>query len=722
VATTGREFLDFARLQEPNPLLYRCFRLPALVRRSELEEIDMPDQNTPASGFQYSLTNLKPAEPVNKIAVTFPDGAKREYPKDTTGLEIAKGISPSLAKRTVAMALDGVVADLNDPVSQDARIELINRDDPRALELIRHDAAHVLAEAVQALWPGTQVTIGPVIENGFYYDFFRNEPFTPEDFAAIEKKMREIIARDKPFTKEVWSREKTKQVFRDKGEAFKVELVDAIPGEEPIKIYFQGDWFDLCRGPHMSSTGKIGNAFKLMKVAGAYWRGDSNNPMLTRIYGTAFAKQEELDAYLKQIEEAEKRDHRRLGRELDLFHFQEEGPGVVFWHAKGWTIFQELIAYMRRRLIGDYSEVNAPQILDKSLWETSGHWDWYRENMFAAQSAGDEAEDKRWFALKPMNCPGHVQIFKHGLKSYRDLPLRLAEFGIVHRYEASGAMHGLMRVRGFTQDDAHVFCTEAQLAEECLKINELIMSTYADFGFEGELTVKLSTRPEKRVGTDEMWDHAERVMATVLSQIEAQGHNQGIKTAINPGEGAFYGPKFEYVLRDAIGRDWQCGTTQVDFNLPERFGAFYIDADGSKKVPVMVHRAICGSMERFIGILIEHFAGNFPLWLAPVQAVVTTITSEVDKYAKVVAAAARRAGLRVEIDLRNEKINYKVREHSLAKIPALLVVGKKEAEAHSVSIRRLGSDGQTVLPTADAIAALVEEATPPDVKRARLEA
>jgi threonyl-tRNA synthetase len=679
----------------------------------------MSDKNPPAPGFQYSLTNLKPAEPVHKVTLTFPDGAKRDYPKSTTGLEIAKGISPSLAKRTVAMALDGVLADLNDPIEDDAKIELVNRDDPRALELIRHDAAHVLAEAVQALWPGTQVTIGPVIENGFYYDFFRNEPFTPEDFAAIEKKMREIIARDKPFTKEVWDREKTKQVFRDKGENFKVELVDAIPGNEPIKIYFQGDWFDLCRGPHMTSTGKIGNAFKLMKVAGAYWRGDSNNPMLTRIYGTAFGKQEELDAYLKQIEEAEKRDHRKLGRELDLFHFQEEGPGVVFWHPKGWTIFQALIAYMRRRLSGDYSEVNAPQILDKVLWETSGHWDWYRENMFAAQSAGDEAEDKRWFALKPMNCPGHVQIFKHGLKSYRDLPLRLAEFGVVHRYEPSGAMHGLMRVRGFTQDDAHVFCTEAQLAEECLKINELILTTYADFGFEGELTVKLSTRPEKRVGADEMWDHAERVMATVLSEIEANSHNQRIKTAINPGEGAFYGPKFEYVLRDAIGRDWQCGTTQVDFNLPGRFGAFYIDADGSKKTPVMVHRAICGSMERFIGILIEHYAGNFPLWLAPIQAVVTTITSEGDEYAKVVAAAARRAGLRVEIDLRNEKINYKVREHSLAKIPALLVVGKKEAETHSVSVRRLGSDGQKVMATDEAIAALVDEATPPDVKRAR---
>jgi threonyl-tRNA synthetase len=676
------------------------------------------DKNKPASGFQFSITNLKPVEST-KIALIFPDGAKREFNKNITGLEIAKGISPSLAKRTVAMALDGVVSDLADPIEHDAKIEFIARDDARALELIRHDAAHVLAEAVQSLWPGTQVTIGPVIENGFYYDFFRNEPFTPEDFAAIEKKMREIIARDKPFTKEIWTREQTKQVFRDNGEMFKVELVDAIPADQSIKIYKQGDWFDLCRGPHMTSTGKIGNAFKLMKVAGAYWRGDSNNPMLTRIYGTAFAKQEDLDAYLKQIEEAEKRDHRKLGRELDLFHFQEEGPGVVFWHAKGWTIFQAVVAYMRRRLTGDYSEVNAPQILDKALWETSGHWDWYRENMFAAQSAGDEAEDKRWFALKPMNCPGHVQIFKHGLKSYRDLPLRLAEFGVVHRYEPSGAMHGLMRVRGFTQDDAHVFCTEQQLASECLTINDLILSTYADFGFEGDLTVKLSTRPEKRVGTDEMWDHAERVMATVLSEIQAQGHNR-IKTEINPGEGAFYGPKFEYVLRDAIGRDWQCGTTQVDFNLPERFGAFYIDADGSKKAPVMVHRAICGSMERFIGILIEHFAGNFPLWLAPVQAVVTTITSEGDEYAKVVAAAARRAGLRVEIDLRNEKINYKVREHSLAKIPALLVVGKKEAETHSVSIRRLGSDGQKVMPTDEALAALVEEATPPDVKRMQM--
>jgi len=652
------------------------------------------------------------------ITLTFPDGARREYPKGSTGLNVAKAISPSLAKRTVAMALNGSLADLADPIERDAKIEFVNRDDPRALELIRHDAAHVLAEAVQSLWPGTQVTIGPVIENGFYYDFFRNQPFTPEDFPAIEKRMREIIAGDKPFTKEVWSRAEAKRVFRDKGELFKVELVDAIPEDQEIKIYKQGDWFDLCRGPHMTSTGKVGNAVKLMKVAGAYWRGDAKNPMLTRIYGTAFARQEDLDAYLKQIEEAEKRDHRKLGRELDLFHFQEEGPGVVFWHAKGWSLFQSIIAYMRRRLAGDYDEVNAPQLLDKSLWETSGHWGWYRENMFAAQSAGDEAEDKRWFAIKPMNCPGHVQIFKHGLKSYRDLPIRLAEFGVVHRYEPSGALHGLLRVRGFTQDDAHIFCTEDQLAEECLKINDLILSVYADFGFESEILIKLATRPDKRVGTDAMWDHAEGVLRSVLDRIAARAGNR-IKTGINPGEGTFYGPKFEYVLRDAIGRDWQCGTTQVDFNLPERFGAFYIDADGEKKQPVMVHRAICGSLERFTGILIEHYAGHFPLWLAPVQAVVCTIVSDADSYAGEVAAAARRAGLRVELDLRNEKINYKVREHSLAKVPVLLVVGKKEAEERAVSIRRLGSQEQKVVGLDEAVAGLIEEAVAPDVRRGR---
>ncbi|AWM87524.1 threonine--tRNA ligase [Microvirga sp. 17 mud 1-3] len=650
------------------------------------------------------------------ITVTFPDGAQRQYEPGTTGREIVEGIAKSLAKRTVAMALDGTVADLSDPIRRDAKIEFLNRDDPRALELIRHDCAHVLAEAVQELFPGTQVTIGPVIENGFYYDFARNEPFTPEDFPAIEAKMREIIARDKPFTKEVWSRDKAKQIFKEKGEAYKVELVDAIPEGQDLKIYFQGDWFDLCRGPHMTSTGKIGNAFRLMKVAGAYWRGNSNNAMLTRIYATAWASQEDLEAYLKQLEEAEKRDHRRLGREMDLFHFQEEGPGVVFWHSKGWTIFQELIAYMRRRLKADYKEVNAPQVLDASLWETSGHWGWYRENMFAVQSAGDEAEDKRVFALKPMNCPGHVQIFKHGLKSYRDLPLRLAEFGAVHRYEPSGAMHGLMRVRGFTQDDAHIFCTEDQMAEECLKINDLILSTYADFGFD-EIVVKLSTRPEKRVGSDALWDHAEDVMTRVLKQIEEQSGGR-IKTAINPGEGAFYGPKFEYVLRDAIGRDWQCGTTQVDFNLPERFGAFYVDQDGQKKTPVMVHRAICGSMERFTGILIEHFAGHFPLWLAPVQVVVATITSEGDEYAMEVVRAAEAAGLRVEADLRNEKINYKVREHSLVKVPVLLVVGRKEAAERTVSIRRLGSPNQQTMTLDEALKVLADEAITPDRKRA----
>jgi threonyl-tRNA synthetase len=650
------------------------------------------------------------------VALTFPDGARRDYPHGITGLDIAKGISPSLAKRTVAMALDGTVTDLADPIEHDAKIEFLNRDDPRALELIRHDAAHVLAEAVQSLWPGTQVTIGPVIDNGFYYDFARNQPFAPEDLPVIEKKMREIIARDKPFTKEIWSRDEAKKVFAGKGENFKVELIDAIPPDQPLKIYKQGEWFDLCRGPHMTSTGKIGNAFKLMKVAGAYWRGDSNNPMLTRIYGTAFAKQEELDAYLHMMEEAEKRDHRRLGREMDLFHFQEEGPGTVFWHAHGWTIFQEIVAYMRRRLKGDYAEVNAPQLLDKSLWETSGHWGWFRENMFQATSAGDDTGDERIYAIKPMNCPGHIQIFKHGLRSYRELPIRMAEFGIVHRYEPSGAMHGLLRVRAFTQDDAHIFCTEAQMASECLKINDLILSTYADFGFD-EVVVKLSTRPEKRVGSDAAWDVAEDIMLRVLKQIEEKSGGR-IKTGINPGEGAFYGPKFEYVLRDAIGRDWQCGTTQVDFNLPERFDAFYIAPDGSKQTPVMIHRAICGSMERFLGVVLEHYAGHLPLWLSPVQAVIATITQDADDYAAEVVAAARKAGLRAVGDLRNEKINYKVREHSLAKVPAMLVVGKKEAETRQVSIRRLGSEKQSVMPLDEALKTLAAEAMPPDVKRA----
>ncbi|MFZ5675941.1 MAG: threonine--tRNA ligase [Pseudomonadota bacterium] len=651
------------------------------------------------------------------INLTFPDGAVRQVEAGLSGAELAASISKSLEKKAVALMKDGVLVDLADPITGDAKVRIITRDDAEALELIRHDTAHVLAEAVQELYPGTQVTIGPVIENGFFYDFFRNEPFTPEDFPVIEKKMREIIARDKPFSKRIVSREAAKEFFKSRGELFKVELVDAIPEGQDIKFYDQGGWIDLCRGPHMTSTGKIGGAFKLMKVAGAYWRGDAKNPMLTRIYGTAWANDKDLQAYLTALEEAEKRDHRRLGREMDLFHFQEEGPGVVFWHPKGWTLFQALIAYMRRRLRADYQEVNAPQVLDKVLWETSGHWGWYRENMFKVQTAGDETEDQRVFALKPMNCPGHIQIFKHGLKSYRDLPIRLAEFGAVHRYEPSGALHGLMRVRGFTQDDAHVFCTEEQLAEECLKINDLILSVYADFGFT-EFVVKLATRPEKRVGTDAMWDHAEDVLSRLLERISTDSGGR-IKTGVNPGEGTFYGPKFEYTLRDAIGREWQCGTTQVDFNLPERFGAFYVDADGQKKMPVMVHRAICGSMERFTGILIENFAGHFPLWLAPIQAVVTTIVSDADGYAEKVRQELARAGLRVETDLRNEKINYKVREHSVAKIPVILVAGKREMEEGTLNVRRLGSQAQQSLKLEEVVKMLVEEATPPDIKRER---
>ncbi len=643
------------------------------------------------------------------VALTFPDGARREYPTGTTGLDVAKGISPSLAKRTVAMALDGTLADLADPIERDAKIEFVAREDPRALELIRHDAAHIMAEAVQSLWPGTQVTIGPVIENGFYYDFARNQPFTLEDLPVIEKKMKEIIARDKPFTKEEWSREQTKKVFADKGENFKVELVDAIPADQTIKIYKQGDWFDLCRGPHMTSTAKVGNAFKLMKVAGAYWRGDSNNPMLTRIYGTAFAKQEELDAYLKQIEEAEKRDHRRLGREMDLFHFQEEAPGSVFWHAKGWTLFQALENYIRRQQQqSGFVEVNSPQLMDREMWVTTGHIPTYNDMMFLTAK---REEDERVYAIKPMNCPGHVQIFKNGLKSYRDLPLKIAEFGKVHRFEPSGALHGLMRVRAFTQDDAHIFIMESQIAEETLKVNNQILSIYEDFGFS-DVRIKFSDRPDKRIGDDAVWDKAE---AALMAALKASGR----PWTLNKGEGAFYGPKLEYVLRDAIGREWQCGTVQVDLNLPGRLGAFYIDEHSNKVTPVMLHRAMFGSMERFIGVLIEHFAGHLPLWLSPLQAIVATITSDADDYAREAIAAARALGLRVEGDLRNEKINYKVREHSLAKVPALLVIGKKEAAERTVSIRRLGSDGQQVMPLDAALAALAAEAVPPDVQRTR---
>ena len=647
----------------------------------------------------------------NAIQLTFPDGSHREFPIGTSGADVASSISKSLRKKAVAVVLDGELADLSDPV-RSGSIEIVTRDDPRALELIRHDAAHVMAEAVQELYPGTQVTIGPVIENGFYYDFARNEPFTPDDLPAIESKMREIIGRNAPFTKEVWSREKAKEVFASKGENYKLELIDAIPGDEDLKIYAQGEWFDLCRGPHMDATGRIGSAFKLMKVAGAYWRGDSNNAMLTRIYGTAWANDKDLKAYLHMLEEAEKRDHRRLGREMDLFHFQDDAPGTVFWHPKGWRLYTALTDYVERvQRPAGYQSVNAPQLLERSLWEKSGHWEKYHENMFVT-----ETEDERTFALKPMNCPGHVQIFKHGLKSYRDLPLRYSELGKVHRYEPSGALHGLMRVRAFTQDDAHVFCTEEQIESECLAIHDLIMSIYGDFGFE-QVLVKLSTRPEKRVGDDVLWDKAEDVMRRVLEQIERD--DDRVTTGIAEGEGAFYGPKYEYTLRDAIGREWQVGTNQVDFNLPGRFGAFYIDAESEKRTPVMLHRAMLGSVERFIGILIENVAGHFPLWLAPVQIVVATITEEANAYARSVVERLRDAGLRVEADLRNEKINYKVREHSLSKIPVILVCGGREAESETVNVRRLGSRDQTSMSLAEAIDIFVIEATPPDVARAR---
>jgi threonyl-tRNA synthetase len=616
------------------------------------------------------------------ITVTFPDGASRSYPLGTTGAAIAGGISPSLLKRTVAMSLDGVASDLSNPLEKDVKIDFIPRTDPRALELIRHDCAHVLAEAVQALYPDTQVTIGPVIENGFFYDFAREIPFTLDDLPKIEAKMREIVARDALFTKEEWSREHAKAHFAAKGETYKIELIDAIPEGESLKIYRQGAWLDLCRGPHMTSVGKIGTAFKLTKVAGAYWRGDSKNAMLTRIYGTAFATQEELDTYIKQQEEAERRDHRRLGREMGLYHFSEEAPGSVFWHPKGWTLFQTLIQYMRaRQNEAGYLEINTPDMMDRSLWEISGHWQNYRANMFITQT-----EDERVFALKPMNCPGHVMIYKQGIKSYRDLPVKLAEFGKVHRYEPSGALHGLLRVRSFTQDDAHIFCTEDQLMEECLKVNDLVMSIYKDFGFEN-IRIKLSTRPENRMGSDESWDKAE---AALKAALDARNYPY----QINEGEGAFYGAKLEYVLRDAIGRDWQCGTLQVDYNLPSRFEMSYVDSDGSRKTPIMLHRALFGSLERFTGILTEHYAGHFPLWLAPMQAVVCTITDEANDYAHMVQAQLAALGLRVEADIRNEKITYKIREHSLQKVPVLLVVGKKEMQAQTVSIRRMGSPDQ----------------------------
>jgi len=547
------------------------------------------------------------------ISLKFPDGSARDFESGVTGRDVAESIAKSLAKKAVAVELDGKLRDLAEPIKGDAAIRIITRDDPQALELIRHDAAHVMAEAVQELYPGTQVTIGPVIDNGFYYDFARDEPFTPEDLPKIEAKMREIISRDSPFSCEVVERTAAKKLFADMGEDYKLELIDAIPEGDEIRLYSQREWFDLCRGPHMTSTGKVGKGFKLLKIAGAYWRGDSDNPMLQRIYGTAWASEDDLNAYLHQLEEAEKRDHRRLGREMDLFHFQEEAPGAVFWHANGWALFQALIGYMRRRQnTWGYVEVNSPDMMERTLWEQSGHWEKFAENMYIA-----ETPDDRVFCCKPMNCPGHVQIFKHGLKSYRDLPLRIAEFGKVHRYEPSGALHGLLRVRHFTQDDAHIFCTEDQITEECVKLNEQMLSIYRDFGFE-DLRIKFSDRPEKRVGSDAVWDKAE---AALKRAVEAAGLNY----ELNPGEGAFYGPKLEYVLRDAIGREWQCGTIQVDLNMPERLGAFYIGSDGEKTPPVMIHRAMFGSLERFTGILIEHHAGHLPLWLAPTQAIVATM-------------------------------------------------------------------------------------------------
>ncbi len=638
------------------------------------------------------------------ITLRFPDGAERQYPEGITGAKVAADISKSLAKKAMVVRLNGRLADLSEPLHEDASIEIVTRDDPASLEIIRHDAAHIMAEAVQELFPGTQVTIGPVIENGFYYDFARDEPFSSEDFDAIEAKMREIVQRDAPFTREVWDRERARQLFAGKGEDYKLELIDAIPEGEDVRIYRQGEWVDLCRGPHGPSTGKVGTAFKLTKVAGAYWRGDSNNPMLQRIYGTAWANDNDLKAYLTMLEEAEKRDHRRLGREMDLFHFQEEAPGSVFWHPKGWTLFQTLIQYMRRRQENaGYLEVNSPDFMEKGLWEQSGHWEKFGENMFVT-----ETPDERVYCCKPMNCPGHVQIFRNGLKSYRDLPLKVAEFGKVHRYEPSGALHGLMRVRHFTQDDAHIFCTEEQISEESAKVNELILSLYRDFGFD-EVAIKFSDRPEKRVGSNQVWDKAEDALKKACRAA-------GIEPELNPGEGAFYGPKLEYVLRDAIGRDWQCGTLQVDFNLPGRLGAFYIGADGEKHEPVMLHRAVFGSLERFAGILLENHAGHLPLWLAPVQAVVATITSDADDYAAKVQSALHDAGLRAELDLRNEKINYKVREHSLAKVPVIVVCGKREADDGTVNIRRLGVREQTAMQLEEAIRILQAEATPPDLR------
>ena len=639
-------------------------------------------------------------------AITLPDGSIRRFEATVTGTDIAAAIGPGLARAALAMKVDGKLADLSRSIDQDAAVVFVTRRDPDALEMIRHDTAHVLAEAVQSLYPGTQVTIGPPIENGFYYDFARNEPFRPEDFPAIEARMREIVARNAPFVREEWDRHEATSFFEKRGERYKAELIRDLPTSETISIYRQGEWLDLCRGPHMRGTGDVGTAFKLMKVAGAYWRGDHRNAMLTRIYGTAWRDQKELDAHLHQLEEAERRDHRRIGREMDLFHIQEEAVGSIFWHPKGWKLYRTVEAYMRRRLdAAGYQEVRTPQLVDRSLWERSGHWEKFRENMFIAHVEDEE----RTYALKPMNCPCHVQIFRHGLRSYRELPLRMAEFGACHRYEPSGALHGIMRVRGFTQDDAHIFCTEAQIAPETARFVELLRSVYADFGYD-TFRVKFSDRPETRAGSDAVWDRAEGALREACAIA-------GVEYELNPGEGAFYGPKLEFVLRDAIGRDWQCGTLQVDFVLPDRLDAEYVGEDSARHRPVMLHRAILGSFERFLGILIEQYAGRFPLWLAPVQVVVASIVSDASAYAEEVAAALRACGLEAQADTRNEKINAKVREHSLAHVPVLAVVGRREAEQRTVALRRLGSDAQEMLGLEDALALLAREAEAPDVRR-----
>jgi threonyl-tRNA synthetase len=618
-----------------------------------------------------------------------------------TGGEIAASIGPGLAKAAVVIRVDGALKDLTAPIERDAKIAIVTRDSAEALELLRHDAAHVLAEAAKELYPDVQVTFGPATETGFYYDFARDAPFTPDDLAKLEARMREIVQRDEKITREVWSRDDAVAFFKSIGEKYKAEWIGEIPADEEICIYKQGNFVDLCVGPHLPSTGKLGQAFKLTKVAGAYWRGDAKNAQLQRVYGTAWANDKDLARHLTMLEEAEKRDHRRLGRELDLFHQQEEAVGSVFWHPNGWTLWRVIENYLRARLeAGGYVEVKTPQLLDRALWEASGHWEKFRENMFIAQSA-----DERVLALKPMNCPGHVQIFRQGLKSYRDLPLRIAEFGSCHRNEPSGALHGVMRVRAFTQDDAHIFCSEDQITTESIKFCDLLRVVYKDFGFD-DVSVKFSDRPAVRAGSDAVWDRAEAALKTATEAA-------GLPYTLNPGEGAFYGPKLEFVLRDAIGRDWQCGTLQVDFVLPERLDASYIGEDGQRHRPVMLHRAIFGSMERFIAILIEQYAGKLPLWLAPVQAVVATITSEADEYAREVGRLCAQAGLRVEVDLANEKINYKVREHSLAKVPIMLVVGKREAEQRNLALRRLGGKEQEILALDDAIARLTAESAAP---------